>query len=156
VTTVVSDILKFDSVEPFDLIVTDAFLTRFPPEMRSQIVGKLGLLLRPGGKVVTTVRIETGLGAEYAVATPDQADAFRQRAMQEAQRWQDFLPLSPEVIANRAQRYAERMISFSIRSIDEIRQLFEDRSFRVDHLRTTVVPGEMASTTYAQIVATRR
>lgn len=156
VTTAVSDILKFESVEPFDLIVTDAFLTRFPPEMRSQIVRKWALLLRPGGKVVTTVRIETGLGAEYAVATPDQADAFRKRAMQEAQRWQDFLPLSPEVIANRAQRYAERMISFSIKSIDEIRQLFEDQSFQIDDLRTTVVPGEMASTAYAQIVATRR
>ena len=87
--------------------------------------------------------------------TQEQADAFRRKAFDEAQRWQGFLTLQPERIAVLAQRYAERMISYSFGSDGEITSLFQEEGFAVTSLSTVEVPGEMASTTYAELVAER-
>ena len=153
VQTVVKDLLTFEDRDRFDLIATDAFLTRFSASDQGKVIRRWGMLLKPGGRVVTTVRIEPGLTKPSVLATPDQADSFRRRAIQEARRWQGFLRCAPEEIANLAQRYAERMVSFSLGSEESVRSLFKDAGFSVTRLELAEVPGEMASTIYAEIVA---
>jgi hypothetical protein len=154
ITTTASDILTYES-GPFDVIATDAFLTRFSSAARREVIRKWHDLLAPKGIVVTTVRIERGLSKSSVQATPDQADAFRRKALQEARRWQSFLSCPPERIANLAQRYAERMTSYSFSSEDEVRSLFQDAGLNVKTLIVVEVPGEMASTLYAEVVACR-
>ncbi|MHB8388899.1 MAG: class I SAM-dependent methyltransferase [Acidobacteriaceae bacterium] len=154
IETTASDIFTYES-RPFDIIVTDAFLTRFSSDARREVVQKWRRLLSPKGTVVTTVRVECGLSKSSIQATPDQADSFRRRALQEARRWQGFLSCPPNRIANLAQRYAERMTSYSLSSEDEVRSLFHDAGFNVKTLILTEVPGEMASTQYAEVVACR-
>lgn len=155
VDTVAVDIQTYQPDLPFDVVATDAFLTRFSKESRRAVVRSWHNLLRPAGRVVTTVRLEPGLSRPIAKATPEQADAFRRKAFDEAQRWQGFLTLQPERIAVLAQRYAERMISYSFGSDGEITSLFQEEGFAVTSLSTVEVPGEMASTTYAELVAER-
>lgn len=155
VTAVAHDILSFDG-GPFDIITADAFLTRFSPALRIEVVRKWHSMLAPEGRVVTTVRIEPGLGQFEVQATPEQADAFRRKALQEARRWQGFLPCSPDTIANLAQRYAERMTSFSFSSEEDVRSLFELNGFDIKKLAIAEVPGEMASTLYGEIEAVAR
>lgn len=156
VETLPVDVMEFQPEQAFDLIVTDAFLTRFSVEERKAVVRAWRRLLREGGRAVTTVRIERGLSEDVARATPAQADTFRRRALQEAVAWQGFLSHSPELVANQAQRYAERMVSYSLRSDDEVRSLFTDAGFALENYQVAEVPGEMESTIYAEIVARRQ
>lgn len=156
VATVSADIFKYIPESPFDLIATDAFLTRFNPTARPALMDRWRQLLRVGGHVVTTVRIEEGLAGDIVNSTPQQVTAFRKKALQEARRWRGFLGLSPEETASQAARYAERMVSYSFRSADEVSRLFSDAGFEIVRLVKNEVPGEMASTTYCDIVATRR
>lgn len=150
-----ADLLDYVAPEPFHIITTDAFLTRFSPDERGAVVKKWFELLTPGGRVVTTVRVEPGLSRLSIHATPEQADAFRRRALQEARRWQGFLRCQPDEIANLAQRYAERMTSYPFTSKADVEVVFTLEGFRLDHSDLVQVPGEMASTLYAEVVACR-
>ncbi len=149
------DILTYAGPEPYRLIVTDAFLTRFESDGRRKVLNAWQRQLAPGGRVITTVRLEPELKGTFALATADQANAFRSRAFQAAMRWQEFLPISPGELANEAQRYAERMTSFSVRTDDELRQAFAESGFDPVHITNVTVPGEMSTTVYAEVVATR-
>ena len=155
VKTISVDILTFNPDTPFDIITTDAFLTRFPPDERKQVINKWYELLQSNGHIVTTVRIEPGLSKAHIHTTPEQADTFRRRALQEARRWQGFIRCPAEQVANLAKRYAERMISYSFSSEEEVRSLFINAGFTIKSLNIAQVPGEMAITLYAEIVAFR-
>ncbi len=154
ITTVSADIFTYSPAERFDCIVTDAFLTRFSPEDRPRVVDKWRSLLEPStGKVITTTRIERPGPTGFVRATPAQADSFRHRAIREARKWADFLSSSSSDIGNRAQRYAERMASYPIESTAELKHLFSANGFEVEALDPVDLPGEMAPTLYAEIVA---
>jgi hypothetical protein len=153
--TASADILTYQANKPFNLIATDAFLTRFAPEGRLAVVRKWYDLLSPNGFVVTTIRIEPGSSNKQVRATPSEADIFRRRALQEARKWQSFIRCHAEQIADLAQRYAERMTSYSLGSEAEVKSLFSDAGFKIEQCNLNTVPGEMASTLYAEIVARR-
>jgi hypothetical protein len=156
IETMSADIFKYSPDLPFDCVVTDAFLTRFSPTDRGAIVRKWASLLNPtNGRVITTTRIEQSPGDGVVRATPAQADSFRHRAVREAKKWANFLPMPPAEIGSRAQRYAERMTSHPINSVDELRHLFTSNGFSIEELATVDVPGEMAPTVYAEVVAIR-
>ena len=152
VETVNTDIRRFQPTELFDVIVTDAFLTRFSATARVEIVQKWAEMLRPGGTIITTVRIEPRISKEVVGSTKTEVGNFRRRAKSEAQKWRDFLTLSPDQIANHAQIYAEKMISHSCRSPDEIAEVFRASNL-IPELIVEGVPGEMRSTQYARICA---
>ena len=152
VETVNTDILRFQPTELFDVIVTDAFLTRFSAAARLKIVQKWTTMLRPGGTIITTVRIEPRMGKDVVGSTKSEVGSFRRRAKSHAQKWSDFLTLSPDQIANHAQIYAEKMVSHSCRSPDEIAAVFRASNL-VPELVVEGVPGEMRSTQYARICA---
>jgi SAM-dependent methyltransferase len=154
-TTVKADILLYDFGQLFDIIVTDAFLTRFPRSERIKVIKRWYDLLAPKGRVITTVRISGANSPDKTVARPDQVDSFRSRAFQQASRWQDFIPISPDTIAVKAQRYAERMTSYSARSVDEIRDEFKEVGFDILFFETVQVKGEMLPTTYLELTAVK-
>lgn len=153
IDTVQADIFAYNADDTFDAIVTDAFLTRFNVEERARVIEKWAHLLRAGGRVVTTVRIHGPNVQDPAIPRADQVDKFRTRALQAAKRWQDFLPLTPEQLAIKAQRYAERMISHPIASADEIRDEFIEQGFSFTHFDQIQVKGELVPTTYLDLVA---
>jgi hypothetical protein len=79
-------------------------------------------------------------------------ESFQRRAKKEAQKWRDFLVLPPDQIAAHAKEYAERMVSHSCRSIEEIVSTFQRANLTPD-AQIAGVQGEMRSTQYARIVA---
>lgn len=154
VRTVATNLLDMDGDGQFDLIVTDAFLTRFSESDRSAVVAKWHSLLRTGGSVVTTARIETiGGDSDSVGADIDQVSKFERRALVQARRWQGFLRRPPERVASLARVYAERMRSHSIASRDELANLFAAGGFDVTRLDLAEVTGEMAPTVYGELVA---
>ncbi len=153
ITTVRADILTYAPADKFDCITSDAFLTRFTPLQRPQLLDSWTALLKPGGRVITTVRIGGPAGTEREFARPEQVDVFRQRALLQATRWRDFLPITAEEIAIKAQRYAERMVSHPVASADELREAFLKRGYQTERFDTVEVKGEMVPTTYLEMTA---
>jgi hypothetical protein len=153
VDVVAADIFAYGPAQPFDVIATDAFVTRFPADQRPGLLRRWHELLRKDGWVVTTVRIHNKPSGSKVLASKSESDDFAERAFEEAQRWQSFLRVSPKVIREQARTYAERMTSYSFDSESEVRALFESNGFRIQSLAVVSVPGEMVETTYAEIVA---
>lgn len=166
VKTQASDILDWTTDEPLDVVCTHSFLARFAPVRRTELMAKWRSILRPGGRVVTTARINPSWSPERARFTPDQVRAFRDRVFREASTWRERLGIDPEEMARSAQVYAERSATHSLTSADEVVTLFEGGGFELERLDLVARrgnigaqrsgPGTHQDATYAEIVAVRR
>ena len=155
IETIQDDIFEFSPEDNYDLITTDAFLTRFDPSLQPTLIRRWSELLTPGGRLVTTVRLDPGAPAEGIVGSDAQAEEFARRALQGATLWEEVLDVDPQQISDAAFIYASRMRSFSVSSVDQLRQMFEEGGFTLEEMTTVEVPGEMVSSVYAEIVAIR-
>jgi hypothetical protein len=154
VKTIKEDILQFETLRPFDYIVTDAFLTRFNLRDRKKVLLKWRTLLKKNGKVITTVRLNPSEDRnEVKKATPSEIDNFGYRTRHLAELWRDFVLLDPEEIASLACNYAQQIQSYPIWNRQELEALFEEAGFQLTQYQETQTKGEMKSTTYAEVVA---
>jgi hypothetical protein len=148
------DVLSFFAKrqDPFDIIITDAFLTRFPKSSASAVAEGWRSVLKPGGRVITTVRVhaesESGQTTEEAVA------GFRARAQTRWRRWAPFIDARAVEIADRAEIYARRMISRPIGTQSEIMELLSNH-FSIEEYELAGVPGELYPTKYMRVILTR-
>jgi hypothetical protein len=156
VATVAEDLLTGSvSAAPgaWDAVITDAFLTRFSSEQSANVVRLWASLLRPGGKLITTIRVhaQSPLGR-----TPDEAvQDFRSRARHGAERWRSFLDKSPDQIAEAAEAYAVRMRSTDVGDREAIKALFDESPLTIEEEILQEVPGELHPTTYLELIAQR-
>ena len=153
--TVQSDVMQYDS-QPYDMITTDAFLTRFEKQDRLKVIKSWSSLLRKGGMAITTVRLKN----EYAqfdrfVPRREYIESFKAKAFEQAIRWRDFVDITPELIAGMAEFYAEEMDSYPVSSVADLNTEFEDSGFDIES-HVTSVKGELVPTSYAEVVARRR
>ncbi|MDE2588696.1 MAG: hypothetical protein KGL95_03400, partial [Patescibacteria group bacterium] len=152
INTIESSIFQYTPKELYDVIVTDAFLTRFSVEQRSEIIKKWSELLKPGGYVLTTVRISTNHADGKNVASPEQIKQFCQKVEDQSKRWRDFLDVSPSQMVIRAKKYADTMVSYSVQNPEEIVEEFKKRGLMSKyHIEPT--KGELMRTDYAEFVA---
>ena len=152
VKTVRGDLLEGRIPEaPFDLIVTDEFLTVLKIDYKPMITKRWRELLRPGGSVVTTAMIGS-------VTTPQLREGYAKRSRQLVSDNLNSFPQLENGNANLLMEQFDRFANFHTRHMindeHEIRSLFsefDDVSFRV-----TTTPGECVTPTDSfQIVATR-
>jgi hypothetical protein len=139
--------------EHFDVITTDAFLTRFSPEDCKTVLKRWNQLLVPGGRVVTTVRL-------HGYDTPQRDDvqeiaAFVARVREEALTWRPVLRTGVDDICDSAREYARRITSTNLGGEAEIRALFESCGLKILDCtkQSDVMPGELRETQYLRIVA---
>jgi SAM-dependent methyltransferase len=162
-----SPVAGHPAAEPFDLACTHSLLVLVPPQNRDALVAAWRALLRPGGKLVSTARIDPAPGPPRAGA--GQADAFAARAREAAVALAttgvEGAP-DPDAAATLARRYAERLASWPVTSERALADLLEAGGFAVEHLEVTEVGGRLAgasagsgtarSARYAEFVALRR
>jgi hypothetical protein len=151
-TLLSDDVLTYlsSTSERYDLVITDAFLTRFDKANANAVVDGWSKILMPQGRVITTVRVhsesESGQTAEEAIAS------FRERARIRWRRWAPFIDLRAVEVADRAEIYARRMISRPIGTQSEINDLLSKR-FSVCYEELAQVPGELFPTKYIRTVS---
>lgn len=137
----------------FDVITTDAFLTRFPATTRSEVLERWHCLLDDGGSVVTTVRIHeanpVGRTEEEAVAD------FCERATVRFRRWATFSDRTSAEIEALAFNYARQMVSHPTGTEMAVRTVWEDSGlpWKLERWTRSPVPGELYPTSYVQLVA---
>jgi 3-deoxy-D-manno-octulosonate 8-phosphate phosphatase KdsC-like HAD superfamily phosphatase len=135
----------------FELIITDAFLTKLPREERSAVISEWRRILVEGGQVLTTVKIGAN-GAEGVRADGRQINAYAQRAKERAQERQSDGFAAPDDVERLARAYAEHNVSYPMEADAEVEELFI--GFDVSVLDVTPV-SEYAVSYYGQVVAVK-
>jgi hypothetical protein len=137
----------------FDLITTDAFLTRFSFEDCKKVLARWWDLLNPGGRVVTTVRLH-GYDAPQTDRVQEIGE-FVTRAREEARAWRPVLQTGVDAMCDSAREYARRITSTNLGGESEVRELFEMAGFNVlgDTKQSGVLTGELRETRYLRVVA---
>lgn len=145
----------------FDLVITDAFITRFESEMdKQQLLRSWYTILKPGGQVITTCRIsgkekEIGTQLEVERFVKKTSDAFDSYIKQNSTLLR-YINKSLTLI--KSEEYACQIVSNPI-SEQQIYKLFRNVGFtiinnpQVELLLKKEVGGEFKATTYSQIIA---
>jgi SAM-dependent methyltransferase len=136
----------------YDLITTDAFLSRLPAEDSRRAVEVWFQLLRPGGIVVTTVRLHPE-DRPREDAVMDEVSDFARRARAHAERWRWFLRARPDDITEDARQYALWMHSTDLGGADQVSRMFTDAGFTLLTRDQRPAPGELRRTAYLRITA---
>ena len=166
IDTCTRDILDFAPQDRFDVTCSHSFLARFSPPQRKELMSVWQRVLRPGGKVITNARLNPSAPDDGSGFSPDQVTAFRDRVYREAVKHRDGLGIDADEIAEHARQYARGWITHSIRTPQEITDLFEGGGFDLDRLDVVETAGRLGAgkagpstaqkATYVEIVATRR
>jgi hypothetical protein len=135
-----------------DLVATDAFLTRFPGDEASDVVRLWFRLLRPGGVVVTTVRVHP-LDDPISGGVLDEVSSFAVRARQRAECWRPYVNIDLDQFTTAARQYAMQMRSYDLGDVSAVRNLFTTIGFKIEYAERERVSGELRPTTYLRIVA---
>lgn len=132
----------------FDIVCTDAFLTRFPQGTVSRILDAWHQMLRPNGVVVTTVRVGQ---------TAPESDQAEDYITEFINRW-SLLGLEPSAPNNEAismaREFAGRRKSHLFGSTAELLRLVS-KFFTVDYLDEAEIQGGLSRTTYCRLVLRR-
>ncbi len=152
----VDDILTTTQLSPqsFDIIATDAFLTRFKDRNQKRLmIERWADLLRDGGVVLTTARVKHAV--DFADA-PRRAEAARDFVRRAVAGWPDeeseTAPKSP--IEDYAKTYAEKIISYPFESQQDVIDVFTDTSeYEVVQCNDRKLKGELAPSVYVEILA---
>jgi len=166
VNTVRVSILTHEADGAYDFVCTNAFFGQFPPSQRPALMAQWRNLLKPGGQVITVTPFRPGSQAERVGFTPDEGRALHDAVLRAAQAQPGALDIPPDEVARRAESFAARMKVYPVRSLDEIRDLFEQGGFGLDHLSSPPAapdsrgdltgPTVSRSARYALVIATRK
>ncbi len=159
-------ILEFDGAAPFDLICTHGFFGYFDAGQRRALLARWHTLLRPGGQVVTVNRLRTSKAPVRTGFDAQQTEAFLERVRQAAGPAHHLLDLEPDELTRAARAYAAKQGVYTLRSLNEVKTLFEGAGFALDSLyceristgaqQPVDAPTVPGSDEYVHIVATRR
>ena len=140
--------------ETFDIITTDAVLTRFEREGCAEVISAWRGLLDADAVVVTTVRLHDDLDAgrdfESDIA------AFVERVGRLAQLYPSRIFQETGRFLEAAETYARGMRSADIGDEDDIVELFGAGGFDVVSRERAHVAGELHPVNYLRIVARKR
>jgi ubiquinone/menaquinone biosynthesis C-methylase UbiE len=136
----------------FDIIVTDAFLTRFKQSDRKKFVNEWSRLLDKSGVIITTIRLNSGKDQEIKSKTGD-VHYYIHKAKIRLEKKELLHPIKDKIL-DKAKLYAENIISYPFREKDAIQKLFNDFEVIIEVGKT---PGEMIEqTTYARVIARKK
>ena len=128
----VGDVLTYVAKEPFDVVCSHNFLSRFRAEERPRLIERWHAHLRAGGVAVTTQRIRPNATYERDSFSPDDASAFAAKVERAARAYPRPLGVDPGELAAVAREYALRKGGWVIRSNEEITRAFEAAGFRIE------------------------
>jgi SAM-dependent methyltransferase len=143
----------------FDLVVTDAFISKLAYHRQQYVVNEWRRILKPGGEVLTTLKLSAHGGKNPISATPDQLERYVERASSKLKARHSKspgvpapFPISDEEVKDLAREYGRRNVSYPVDSAI-LQELFA--GFDVEVIDAPQVE-EYAVTSYAQVVAVKR
>ncbi len=135
--------------QTFDLICSDAFLTRFDIEDAKRVISCWKEALCEGGAVVTTVRIREDKGQEKnglkETYIRDCVDRFK--------KWEGYFDITMSKFTSMVNEYAQKMTSHDLGDQKSVYNMFKSQGFQVivDMSNINCTPGEFKETEYYEI-----
>lgn len=149
INTINDDILKYKNENFFDIICTDAFLTRFNKTIVPKVIDKWKTLLKINGKIITTIRIHDNNDLNHA--EEDEAILkFCDKVKRRTTKYKDYIKFSPEEMYKIAENYARKMKSNNLGDKEAILEYFNE--FK-NVYRLNTIPVELKETEYLELVA---
>ncbi len=147
----------------YDVIVTDAFLTRFNAADRKKVLSEWNRMLNPDGIVITTIRKRID-GGNIVKASAIEKENFGKKAKEKMAAWKNEhiynslleKELTEEKIEEYAIDYAENMTTNKIGDKAAIKKEFEENNLNIITCEEIETPGEYGKTIYFQIVAQKK
>lgn len=136
--------------DQFDVVVNDAFLTRFECQERLIVINNIRSILRDGGSYITTVRI--GVGKSGYRSNETRRENFVRKAIEKAK---EKNIMDVERIEVAARTYIENMLSYQMLEKTELVNLFEQSGMRVSFIEEAKVMGESEESTYLRVIANK-
>lgn len=154
ITIINDDILKHDFGDiKFDLICTDAFLTRFTEPNVLNIISTWKKLLKPNGYIVTTVRVRENKRIKDSHLSSDNLKLkYVQEACLRFEKWKHFLNISLTSFKDAVLHYVNHMSSSNLGSYKDVLQLINDCSGKVISYNCRITTGELEVTKYLEVV----
>jgi hypothetical protein len=156
---VVADVAEHSDSEGYDVICTDSLLVLLPREVRPRALAGWRASLRPGGRVVTSLRI----GTSPPVDREQRVAGFVERVRAEAASRAGLLDVDADLLATEAEAYARSVAVDPVASVDELEALVAGAGMRIERLSVVDLPGRVAprqagpgafrTGTYARMVA---
>ena len=137
----------FDGIKSqYDLIINDAFITRFSDDKKRKVFESIYNGLVDGGFYITAFRHGSSNGGPIHAST-EAKQVFISKAIQSATQKN----LDAQSIIPIASQYIERIVSYPIQDEAMLNSLISDL-FVIEQISTEKVPGECASTEYFHVV----
>jgi ubiquinone/menaquinone biosynthesis C-methylase UbiE len=136
-----------------DLIITDAFLTRFTPDSRKKIIQEWERMLKAGGYIKTTIRLGGNFADKDQAVRSTEGDIRRycQKVKNKTDKAGRLFKNIEAKIINKAEEYARNIISYPFVDENEIRELFDGFELKIE---LGTVHGEIQENTiYAKVIA---
>lgn len=152
----------YNTEKKYDIICSDAFLTRFDKKEVKSITDKWRSLLKQDGRVVTTVRIHDANSSDIkdnVITMSKKINRFCTKVVLEYEKLEkqekECLNVKSEDLRFMAFRYIERMKSNNLGNEDEINKLFMNSNLEIINKESSIdtVKGEISETKYYRIVA---
>lgn len=145
------DIKSINISESFDIITTDAFLTRFNYIEKTAILSKWAQLLTPNGKVVTTVRIEDLNKQDEKIKTNNYLQQYTNDIS--ILLVNSILKNKEEMIKKLAREYISKIISMPFSNINEVEDILLKSGLAIQYSDVAFVKGEVKPTKYLRLTA---
>ena len=147
INTINQNIMLYENKNFYDIICTDAFLTRFSKDMVSKVISKWSTLLKKNGKIITTIRVHYDNESKI---TNDEINNFVDKVKYIAEKNKEYIKLKPIEIAKLTENYARKMKSNNIGNEKDIINFFN--SFNI-HYNIKILCGELRESKYIELVA---
>ena len=143
--------LLIEFAESYDIVTSDAFLTRFAYAEKELIIKKWFSILSEKGSIITTARIEDKINQNDAIKT-DSKKVFYKREVELAVK-DTLLVNQVDKVKNLAGEYISHIISIPFTSDGEIVDIFSKYSLKIQHGENVIVKGEVKQTKYYRLIA---
>lgn len=130
----------------YDIIINDAFLTRFTYSEKPKVLQRIRQALTPGGIYITTIRNDWNAGRAFA-PSESQKGTFIKKAKQIA----ESMSMDVQCAENAANTYINNMISYPMENKQSVIAMAEG-ILAVMQCTLIKVPGEIDETSYFQVV----
>ncbi|MCG8587889.1 MAG: class I SAM-dependent methyltransferase [Proteobacteria bacterium] len=164
IQTAVGDALTWKPDRPYDVVTTHSFIAKFAPAAHRELFARWRALLRTGGRLVTTTRIDPE--ERNPGFSPERAEAFADTVCQALAPEVERLGIDPAAVRPIARAHCRGIRSHAVRSEQDLRAGLEAAGFAIERLDLVVHRGHVKAgssgagthrtATYADFVARAR
>jgi len=144
INTIQEDILEYQSSGRFDGICTHSFLIWFPLEEQYRLICKWHDLLKPGGRILTSLRLRAGEPGSIHRYTETEARQLQERVRLAALEHIDEHKRHPEEFGAAAYEYAMQRKRYTVNDRAVYRDMFEKAGFVLESMDLRVEPDRGA------------